>query len=258
LKIIPFTRNRQFITEHLQRAKKFHCPITGVFEFDVTDLLLRLDQERSKGRSVSLVSTLVKATAMVMEQNPRMNHHLFKKWFKWFEVEFDHVSCTLVVLREGANGEEVLFPILIRDANSMSVEEIYELIKWHKTAAMEEIPQVKAFQQIKKMSWLKMKLFNYKARSDPKFYEKYFGTYGLSSMVRYDWGGIAGNGIANTASGFVPAIIRDMPVARDGEVQIRKIMNMAIVADHFILDGGDIDRGMNTLRPLLETTVLLD
>ncbi len=140
----------------------------------------------------------------------------------------------------------------------MTVEEIYDLIKWHKTAPLEEIPQVKAFEKIKKMSWLKIKLFNYKARSDPKFYSQFFGTYGLSSMVRYGWGPVSGNGIANTASGFVPAVIRDMPVVRDGQVVIRKLMNMGIVADHFLLDGADIDRGMTTLRGYLESSTLLD
>ncbi len=258
MKIIPFTKNRQFITEHLERAKKFHCPISVVYEYDVTDLLSRIESDRANGRGVSLVSVLVKATALVMQEHPRMNHHLFKKWFKWFEVDFGHVNCTLVVLREGPGGEEILFPILIRDANTMTVEEIYETIKWHKTAPIQEIPQIKAFETIKKMSWLKMKFFNYKARSDPGFYDKYFGTYGLSSMVRYGWGPVAGNGIANTASGFVPAVIRDVPVARDGAVVIRKIMNMGLVADHFLLDGADIDRGMNSLRGHLENTALLD
>ena len=69
---------------------------------------------------------------------------------------------------------------------------------------------------------------------------------------------IAGNGIANTASGFVPALIRDMPVARNGQVEVRKIMNVGLVADHFLLDGADIDRGMTSLRGHLESTALLD
>ena len=40
MQIVPFTGNREFIVEHLSRAKRFHCPCTAVFEFDVTEPLL--------------------------------------------------------------------------------------------------------------------------------------------------------------------------------------------------------------------------
>lgn len=259
MRIIPFTANRLLITDLLTRAKEYHCSITAVFEYDVTELLEGIEAARAAGREVGLVAVLVKATAMVMEKHPRMNHHLFRRWGRWLEVEFDHINCTLIVARDGGpNGEQVLFPIRVDDANQKTVEEIHAWIRWHKQTPLEEVPQFQALQNVKKMNWFALKWFNYKARSDPEFHQKYFGTYGLSSMVRRGWGGVSGSGVSNAASGFVPATIRALPRVVDGEIAIRQVMTLGLVADHYLLDGVDIDGGMTTLREYLETTTLLD
>ena len=77
-------------------------------------------------------------------------------------------------------------------------------------------------------------------------------------MVRRGWGGVSGSGVSNAASGFVPATIRALPRVVDGEIAIRQVMTLGLVADHYLLDGVDIDGGMTTLREYLETTTLLD
>ena len=115
-----------------------------------------------------------------------------------------------------------------------------------------------SFERIKKMPGWQMRWFSYKARSDPRFYLRYFGTYGLSSMLTRDWGGIGGSALANTGSGFQPGVLRDEPKALNGGVVIRKMLRMNVVADHFLLDGMDVLRAMQDLRPLLETTQLIE
>jgi pyruvate/2-oxoglutarate dehydrogenase complex dihydrolipoamide acyltransferase (E2) component len=232
--------------------------VTGVYDFDVTDTVRRLDEQRAGGRRISLTAVLVKATALLMERHPRMNHHVFRRWFRHVEVEFDHVSCTLAVQRAGPDGEEILFPVLIRDANRLSLEEIFEIIRHHKQEDLAKLPQIAAFERIKRMSWLALKYFSYKARSDPAFYEKYFGSYGLSSLVAGGAGGVALTALANTGSAFLPAALRDKPWAADGRVVVRRILTIAIVADHYLLDGMDIVRGMQDLREMLEKPVLLE
>ena len=39
MRITPFTPNREFICDQLARAKRFHCPITFVYELDLTETL---------------------------------------------------------------------------------------------------------------------------------------------------------------------------------------------------------------------------
>ena len=257
-RVVPFTRNRQFVADLLTRAKRFHCSVTGVYDIDVTETIRRIDELRAAGRPVSLNAVLVKATGLLMERHPKMNHGVFRRWFRHVEVEFDHVSCTLAVQRLAPDGEEILFPVLIRHPDRLTVDEIYEIIRHHKQEDLAKLPQIAAFERIKRMSWFALKYFSYKARSDPSFYEKYFGTYGLSSLVNRGTGGVALTALANTASAFLPAALRDKPWVVDDRVVVRRILTIAIVADHFLIDGMDIVRAMEDLRLMLEQPTLLE
>jgi pyruvate/2-oxoglutarate dehydrogenase complex dihydrolipoamide acyltransferase (E2) component len=258
LKITPFTRNRQLIADQLERARRFHCSITLVYEFDVTPLLELLEEARRAGRDVGFTALLVKATGTLLARHPRLNRHVFHRWFRRYEVAFDHVSCTLVVARVGPAQEELLFPVLIRHTDRLSVEEIHRIIRHHKREALGRLPQTAAFQRIKEMSRPGLWWFGYKARSDPRFYERYFGTYGLSSNVGWGWGPVAGSAVANTGVAFLPGAVRDLPRVVEGEIRVRKVLSLAVVADHNLVDGADIARAAVDLRWMLESGVLLE
>jgi pyruvate/2-oxoglutarate dehydrogenase complex dihydrolipoamide acyltransferase (E2) component len=257
MQIVRFSRNREFVSDHLARAKRFHCSVNLVYEFDLTDTLQALDQARQAGREVGLVALLVKATGLLMEKHPRLNRHVFHRLFRRSEVAFDHVSCTLVVGRKGPAGEELLFPVLIRDTHRLSIAEIHRVIRHHKEQEVSELPQMAGFRRVQRMSWLARKYFSYKARSDPRFYERYFGTYGLSSNLSYGWGPIGGAAVANTAVAFVPGALRELPRVVAGEIRVRRVLSMGLILDHYLLDGAEVARAMDDLRTLLESPALL-
>ena len=39
---------------------------------------------------------------------------------------------------------------------------------------------------------------------------------------------------------------------------MRRVLSLAVMADHFLLDGSDVARAMETLRELVETPRLLE
>lgn len=258
MQIVPFSPNREFISDQLSRAKRFHCAVNLVYEFDLTETLPALEEAKRSGREVGLIALLVKATGLLMEKHPRLNRHVFHRRFRRFEVAFDHVSCTLVVGREGPAGEPLLFPVLIRDTHRLSITDIHRLIRHHKEQELSQLPQMAGFRRVQRMSWLARKYFSYKARSDPRFYEKYFGTYGLSSNLRHGWGPVAGGVVANTAVAFLPAALRDVPRVVEGEIRVRRILTMAVTMDHYLLDGAEMAAAMDDLREMLESPALLD
>ena len=250
---VEFTRNRQVIHDLLLRAKRFHCSINATVELDVTDLLARIEAERAAGRDIGLVSFLVKATARLLELHPRLNHHLFTRWWGGRrEVAFERIHCTLIVKRDGLGGEEILLPLVIRDANVKPVEEIHAIIRDHKRREVESLPQMKAMQKLKRLPRLALTWFSFKARSDPKFYSKYFGTYGLSSLIDEGGAGVAGATLANTASAFLPGTLKPRPAVVDGAIVSRTILSMGCVADHYVVDGMEALRAGTTLRQLVE------
>ena len=250
---IPFTKNRSLIYDMLTRSKRFHCSVSGNYEFDITDTLQRIEEKKQAGKDVGLTALLVHATSQILEQFPRLNHHLFHDFLgRKKEVAFDHISCTLIVQRTNEKGEDILIPLLLRNSNKMSIAEIHQSIRHHKKSPLNELPQAASLEKLKKTPLWALKYFSYKARSDPKFYERRFGTYGLSSLTAHGWGGIAGSAVANVASAFFPATIQERPKVIEGEVKARTVLTMGIVADHYIVDGMDIVRAMDVLRSLIE------
>jgi len=249
---VPVTKNRWVVNDLLDRARTHHCSVSGTAEYDVTDLRAALREARRAGRAVSLTSFLVKATASLIAAQPELNQHVFVGLFgRRKMVRFDHIHCTLVVARRH-EGEPILFPVLVRRADRQSLEDIEALIRHHKAAPLQSLAPMQALERVKRMPWIGLRWFSWKARSDPDFYLRYFGTYGLSSLVRVGGHGTAGATLANTAVAFLPGSLRTLPRYVDGQVQPREILGVGFVFDHLLFDGVAMLRAVEGLGRLLE------
>ncbi|MCK6551912.1 2-oxo acid dehydrogenase subunit E2 [Myxococcota bacterium] len=250
---LPFTPNRQVIHDMLARARRFHAPVTGSFELDVTDTRRAIRAVRKRGLKIGLVTYLVRATAMLVRESPSLQRHLFTTWYgRPREVAFDHISCTLIVARKGPTGETLLLPLVIPDVDRLGLAELDALVAHHRDAPLESLEQFQALERVKRAPRLALRWFSYKARSDPEFYLKYFGTYGLSSLI--DPGGpmTAMSTYANTAVAFLPSTLKERPWLHEGRIVPREILNMSIVVDHNLIDGAECLRLGHRLRTLLE------
>jgi pyruvate/2-oxoglutarate dehydrogenase complex dihydrolipoamide acyltransferase (E2) component len=266
MRIVPFSKNRELIYGLLTRAKKFHAPITIVLKMDVTELLAALERERDEGRRITLLAYLVKATSVLLEKHPRLNHHLFHGLVRKYEVDFDEISCNLVVLRRGEGGERILLPVVLRDSNRLSLEQINQEIRRFRRTPLAELPEVQAIQRSKQMPLVAMKYFSFKCRSDARFYRRYFGTYGLSSILHDSAGKVALNQVtgqltqiyANTAAAFLPTAVAEEARVVAGELRVRKVLTVSTIVDHHLVDGHDALFALEDLTEMVEQAQLLE
>lgn len=256
-RVIPISKNRTVIIDLLTRAKRFHCPVTTAWQFEAEALERARKKVEVNGRPLSMTACIVKATSQLLRIHPRFNHHIFTGMFRRYEVAFDRVCCTLIVRRRDQDGEHVLFPLMLERSDEISIEEIQEIIDHHKNGKIEDLPQFQTMERVKKMPRLALSWFSYKARSDYRFYRRYFGTYGISEMAVGSFGPRGGHTIANTAAAFVVGPLFDTPEVEDGKIVMRKMQGITLIADHFVLDGVDILTGMNTLGRLLKNPAKL-
>ncbi len=245
-KIVPYTKNRQLIYDLLARAKKYHSTLTTTLDLDVTETLAALARARAAGRVLGLMPTMIKATSLTLKKYPRLNHHLFHGVLRRYEVDFEEISCNLVIMREAPSGEKVLLPVILRRSDEMTIDAIQEIVVHHQRTPLAELPQLAQMERIKKMPGPLLRLFSFKARSDHRFYLKYFGTYGFSPLLHEDERGVAetsigvaAHSIANTGAVFFPFALRDKPVVVDGQLGVRKVLAMTLGVDHNIADGYD-------------------
>jgi pyruvate/2-oxoglutarate dehydrogenase complex dihydrolipoamide acyltransferase (E2) component len=257
---IPSRGSREIVNDLLVRAKRFHVSVNGTAEMDVTALRDRLRQTRRAGREVSLSAYLVKATALLLQEQPHLNRHLFTTfWGGRRVVQFDRIVCTLVVARRGPASdeneglrEEILLPFLIADPEQLSLDEIERRIRAQRTTPLDELPEAKLVARIDKMPSIVRRFVSFKARSDPRFYLKTFGTYGLSSLVRVGGHGVGGATLANTGVAFLPGSIIKAPRVIGGEILIREVLTFGVVFDHLLFDGIQMLRATERLSELLE------
>jgi len=250
---VEFTKHRQVVYDMLNRARRFHAPVSGSMEVDVTDARARIREERRAGRKVGMMAYLTRATALVVKEHPSLQRHLFTNWRgKKREVVFDTITCTLIVARKKADGELILLPLNIERPDEQTVEALHQVIQDARNQPLEQLEAFQSFEKVKRVPRPLLRLFSYKARSDPNFYRKYFGTYGLSSLMDAGGPGNAMATVANTAVAFLPSTIKERPWVVGKEIVPRTILNISAVFDHFLVDGGEIVRIAHSFRSKFE------
>jgi len=256
-KVVPFTKNREVIYDLLKRARRYHCTCTSQHQIDVTDLLATLDHYRDIGQPVSINACLIRATSLLLKRYPRLNHHLFHGVVRKYEVDFEQICCNVIMLRKHER-ELILLPVLIDNSDQLSVQEIDKVLTYHKTTPLDQLPAVQGMQKMKKLPRVALKAFSYMARSNHRFYRKFFGTYGYSSLLmdREDGVKLGDNGMAamsasNTCTGFIPSSVADRAVVIEGKVVARKMLDIVVLMDHYLVDGHDVFMATQYLTKLL-------
>jgi len=248
-KLLP--KSRIYTYHFLDRMKRFHCPISGICELDVTDTLHRIEELRAQGRKVGLIAYLTKATAKTIEAHPRLNNRLFHGLLWKREVSYDHITCGILAERQNAKGENILIPITVRNVHQKSIEEIHALIKEHKASPLEELETYKQVARLDKIPRWLIPLIHFLFRTHPRYSAEKFSTYGLSSIIRHDGPMLSGNAPSNQTT-FFPFNLTDQVVAHNGEPTIRRILRVGVAVDHFLLDGMDLQRAIATFQKYVE------
>jgi pyruvate/2-oxoglutarate dehydrogenase complex dihydrolipoamide acyltransferase (E2) component len=256
---VPISSNRRRIYHFLQRSLRFHAPCTVGTEVDVTDLRAALAAARARGEAAGFTAALVKATGVVVRRHPGFNRHLFHGPLGRKIVEFDDVHCALMVQRKDETGEDVLFPAILRDADTRTVAELAATIDRYKHGALEELPEYQALARLRKLPTPVRLALAYRQRSNPAFYEKTFtGTYGMSAYAGHARGPITtGHALAPTASSFFVGAAVEKPWVVGGAVVPRTILSLGCVVDHYLVDGVELVDVLGELGELLRDPAAL-
>jgi len=253
---LSLSKNRLVIFDLLNRTMKNHASVTGVFHWDVTDTLARIERDRNRGKDVGFAAYTLKATSLIVARYPKLNRRLFRRWYGPREVRWKEVSCNMIIDRKGKNDEDILLTTVIRNSDQKSVEEIHKIIRDLKKQSLEELPQFQLQRKLRSIPRIFLKVFDYLVRTRPKFYIDRFGTFNLSAIIHHGSGGVAGSAISPSTT-FYPTNIEDRPHVHNGEIAIRKVILFGICVDHFMVDGVYSVRAMEELKELIERPELI-
>jgi pyruvate dehydrogenase E2 component (dihydrolipoamide acetyltransferase) len=240
-RVIPLSNNRKNVYQFITRAKNYHASISATYDIDVTYLSRAIEDARGRGERASFTSCMVRATALVLERFPRFNRHFFHGIFGRFEYEFDGIHCGLFVSRKSDEGEDIIVPATVRDANKLSLAEIDAVIHDFKTRPLLELPAFQATHKLRGAPGFVRSLIAFGARTSPRVQEKLFaGTYALSAIAGLSHARMVSNSaLSPTACAFMPGSVADRAWVVDGQIAIRKILPLTLIVDHYVLDGSD-------------------
>jgi len=233
------------------RAQRHHCLGNGVFPVDVTELNTLRKQYSKQIQPVTLMPFFVKAVALAIRDNPAANRILFQRFpFRRRIVSFDVIDVNVPVTRI-VDGEQLTFVGVIRGADKLSIAEIQDELRCMQRDPLEESPYLQKMERLRRASAFALSLYHWLMSRSPSFYLKNAGTCGITVLE-----GMAGGlffPIGPSTAVFAIGGIGDQVVARDGAPVVRRMMDVGLTLDNFVVGGPDGLQLALTFHQLLET-----
>ena len=217
---------RRKIAENMQEAKRRIPHFTLVEEFDVTaleDTRAMMNRDRGDNPKLTLLPFLITAMARALPEWPMLN----ATYDDDANVITRHGSLHLGMATQTPNG--LMVPV-IRDAQNRSVWDL----------AREALRLAEA------------------ARSGKAAREELSGsTVTLSSLG--PMGGITSTPVINRPEVAIIAVnkVEEKVVVIDGEIEVRKRMNLSLSCDHRVVDGWDAASFMQAMKSFIENPLRL-
>jgi 2-oxoisovalerate dehydrogenase E2 component (dihydrolipoyl transacylase) len=217
---------RRKIAENMAEANRRIQHFTLVEKFDVTALeetRAMMNQDRGANPKLTLLPFLITALARGLAEWPMLNATFDDETM----VVTRHGAVQMGVATQTSNG---LMVATIRDAQSRSV--------WELASEISRLSEA--------------------ARSGKATREELSGaTFTVSSLG--PMGGVTSTPVVNPPQVAIVAVnkIEDKLVPIDGDIEIRKRMNLSLSCDHRVVDGWDAASFMQTLKGFIENPLRL-
>ncbi len=217
---------RRKIAENMQEAKRRIPHFTLVEEYDVTALeatRAMMNADRGDNPKLTMLPFLIAAFARLFPAYPQLN----ATYDDEAQLITRHGAVHMGMATQTPNG---LMVAVIRNAESRDL--------WTLAAEISRLADA--------------------ARSGKATREELSGsTFTISSLG--PMGGITSTPVINRPEVGIVAVnkVRETPVVVDGELEVRKMMNLSLSCDHRVVDGWDAANFMQDLKGLIESPLKL-
>jgi pyruvate/2-oxoglutarate dehydrogenase complex dihydrolipoamide acyltransferase (E2) component len=257
VRTIPRTRLATFDTYAIG-IKRHH--VAALLEFDVTVAREKIRMLKKQGQKVSFNAWLIKVIGDTLAKHPEAAAFLHSKRKL---ILFDDINISMLV--EKQNGDQkVPVPMVIEKANEKTMSDIAGEIDKAKSGELSRKDVVLD----RRSSWMEnlyFRLPGFARRAvwrwmlgNPKFVYGKMGNAVVTSVGML--GSIQGwflHRSVHPVSFGVGSVLKKPWVVGD-EIKIREILNMTILVDHDVIDGGPMVRLLNELTRSIEGGAMLD
>lgn len=252
LKYDPFT---EAVCSIVRRELHPRAAVSFFNEVDLT-AVDRLRRSQPEGERIPYNAYLTRAVARAMREFPYANRMIAPRWLSFMRrartVQFESVDIGFAVERELPDSPPIAFVDIIRDADTLSLEEITGWLKQLRTADLDNNSQWRSFYRI--ITTLPRHLASFliglPVRSTDLWRKYRGGPVLISCPAKY---GV--DMVATTWSwplGVSIGMVRERPIVRAGEIVVAPTAMLTLVFDRRVMAGAQAARFFKRLTELME------
>ena len=231
----PLTSIETYIYGLKWRAQNHHCLGNAMFPVDLTELTALRKQYSKQVQPVTLTSLLIKAVALTIKANPGANRVLFQRFpLRRRIVDFNVIDVSVTITRL-VHDEQLTFIGTIRGADTLSIAEIQDELSHLQNDPPEQSPVIQKLEKLRRAPRFAVSLYHWLMSRSPGFYLKNAGTCGLVPMEAMSGGHFFPIGPSSAIFGI--GGIGDEVVARDGVPAVRRMMQVSLTLDNYVVSG---------------------
>jgi len=231
--VIPLTGMRKAISDHMHQSLAVSAQLTSMGELDATELMKYrkslVEMEETIGTRITYNDIYILAAAKALKAFPMVNASLIDGEI----IMWDDINIGVAVALSGADvlGGGLIVPV-VKNADRKSLSEISKEIK----ATIENAREGNLMPD-----------------------DVSGGTFTITNMGGMGGGWGFGTPIINQPQSAIigTGAINERPVAKDGQVIVRKMMPLSFTFDHRVLDGVPAGMFMGMFSRLLANPTLL-
>lgn len=252
--VVELTPGRRAWVNTLDLSWPSHC-IYGLLEVDVTIARQFIAEQKARtGETLSFTGFLVACLARAVDEDKAVQAYM--KGNKQL-VMFDDVDVALMVEHEMGE-KRALMGHVIRGANHKTYREIHEEIR---SVQSKPVPQGRGmpswFRSAMLLPWplsgLAKGLLRIVMRRDPTIPVSMGGTVAITSVGMFG-GGHSGWAVSPTPESLALVVggTSWKPAVVEGRIEPREILNLTVMFNHDVIDGGPATRFTRRLVELIE------
>ena len=204
-------------------------------------------QLKEHGYKTTVTAILLKAIAIAQRSHPESRTARLP-WGKL--VTFRDIVAGFTVERYIGSQPAVFFGA-IENADTKPVTQIAEELREYGSGEMSDVEQLDVQDRFNGMPWLFRRFILWLGKRYPAVRLKYQGaTFGLSSLGKFGMQILVPPCV--TTSTFGVGAVEDRAVVRNGQIEIRPMMTLALNFDHRVIDGAPAARFLQDIQTLME------
>ncbi|QKV94600.1 2-oxo acid dehydrogenase subunit E2 [Streptomyces sp. NA02950] len=242
-----FPKGRSHIYYFVRQSRQL-APCSCLARVDMARVREAQRTYRERGHHISTTSFIAKAAALAIRKYPEANVAVRRTWVPKVHA-YETIDCKVLFDKEIRGVASVSAAVLPR-TDQMDLVDIQRALDHHRKTPYEQLEELRGLRALHRLPLWLGRIVHHLVTRDPKRRGAIEGGFAVTRLgdpritAAYPQ-------TVNTLS-FVGAATVDTPVARDGHVLIRPVMELVLAFDHAALDGALAARVLNETCRILE------